>query len=98
MSRLLMAFVVVMIEPGASHSGLPRAGDVLGPPEEAGGQPLRVPGRLAFPERLFSCTALLARLVPLLIETMLDHPETLWGEACYPVVECGGRRGSRKRD
>ena len=25
-------------------------------------------------------------LVPLVIEIMMDHPETLWGEACYPVV------------
>jgi len=28
-----------------------------------------------------------AKLVPVVIEIMLDHPETLWGDACYPVVE-----------
>jgi len=25
--------------------------------------------------------------VPLVIEIMLDHPGTLWGDACYPVVD-----------
>jgi hypothetical protein len=29
----------------------------------------------------------MGKLVPLVIEVMLDHPETLWGDACYPVVE-----------
>jgi len=33
------------------------------------------------------CTSFMDELVPLVIETMLDHPETLWGDACYPVVE-----------
>jgi hypothetical protein len=30
---------------------------------------------------------LLGQLVPLVVELMLDHPDTLWGDACYPVVE-----------
>lgn len=30
---------------------------------------------------------LLGQLVPLVIELMLDHPDTLWGDALYPVVE-----------
>ncbi len=38
-------------------------------------------------DQLRDCTALLGKLVPLVIEIMLDHPETLWGDACYPVVE-----------
>jgi hypothetical protein len=33
------------------------------------------------------CTSFMGKLVPLVIEVMLDHPETLWGDACYPVVE-----------
>ena len=32
------------------------------------------------------CVNLLGKLVPLVIEVMLDHPETAWGDACYPVV------------
>jgi hypothetical protein len=36
---------------------------------------------------LRDCTELLGGLVPLLIELMLDHPRTLWGEACYPVIK-----------
>lgn len=32
------------------------------------------------------CVNLLGKLVPLVIEVMLDHPETEWGDACYPVV------------
>jgi hypothetical protein len=38
-------------------------------------------------DQIRDCTALLGRLVPVVIEVMLDHPETLWGDACYPVVE-----------
>jgi len=26
-------------------------------------------------------------LLPLVIETMMDNPGTLWGDACYPVVK-----------
>jgi hypothetical protein len=38
-------------------------------------------------DQLRDCTNLMAKLVPLVIEIMLDHPEALWGDACYPVVE-----------
>lgn len=38
-------------------------------------------------EQLQSCTDLMGKLVPLVIEIMLDHPETIWGDAVYPVVE-----------
>lgn len=30
---------------------------------------------------------LLGKLVPVVIATMLDHPETVWGDASYPVVD-----------
>ena len=38
-------------------------------------------------EQLRDCTNLMRKLVPLVIEVMMDHPETLWGQACYPVVK-----------
>jgi len=38
-------------------------------------------------EQIRDCNALMAQLVPLVITVMMDHPETLWGDACYPVVE-----------
>ena len=37
-------------------------------------------------EQLRDCTNFMAKLVPLVVEIMMDHPETLWGDACYPVV------------
>jgi hypothetical protein len=33
------------------------------------------------------CTNLLGKLVPILIHIMLENPETVWGTACYPVVQ-----------
>jgi len=33
------------------------------------------------------CTNLLGKLVPLMIELMLEHPEVIWGSAYFPVVE-----------
>lgn len=33
------------------------------------------------------CTNLLGKLVPLMIALMLEHPEIVWGNACYPVVK-----------
>lgn len=38
-------------------------------------------------DQLRDCTNLLSKLVPLIIEVMMDSPHSLWGEACYPVVE-----------
>jgi hypothetical protein len=38
-------------------------------------------------EQVRDCVGFMGKLVPLVIEVMLDHPETLWGDACYPVVE-----------
>lgn len=37
--------------------------------------------------QLRDCVAILGQLVPLIIEIMLDNPNTLWGDACYPVVK-----------
>jgi hypothetical protein len=38
-------------------------------------------------EQLRDCTAFLGKLVPYVIQLMMDNPDTLWGDACYPVVE-----------
>ncbi|MCU0694833.1 MAG: hypothetical protein MUF54_25960, partial [Polyangiaceae bacterium] len=38
-------------------------------------------------EQMRDCTNFMAKLVPLVIEVMMDHPETLWGDAVYPVVK-----------
>jgi hypothetical protein len=38
-------------------------------------------------DQLRDCANFMAKLVPLVIEIMMDHPETLWGDACYPVVD-----------
>jgi hypothetical protein len=38
-------------------------------------------------EQLRDCTNFMAKLVPLVIEVMMDHPGTLWGAGCYPVVK-----------
>lgn len=37
--------------------------------------------------QLRDCVNLLDKLVPLMIRTMMDNPNTLWGDAVYPVVE-----------
>jgi hypothetical protein len=37
--------------------------------------------------QLRDCTAVLGKLVPFIIQLMMDNPNTLWGDACYPVVE-----------
>lgn len=37
-------------------------------------------------EQVRDCSRLMGQLVPAVIEIMMNHPETLWGDACYPVV------------
>lgn len=37
-------------------------------------------------DQLRDSTSLLAKLVPLIIVMMMEHPETIWGDAVYPVV------------
>lgn len=36
--------------------------------------------------QLRDCNRFMMKLVPVVIELMLDNVDTLWGEACYPVV------------
>lgn len=38
-------------------------------------------------KQLHDCNQLLGKLVPLIVALMLDNPNTLWGDACYPVIE-----------
>lgn len=38
-------------------------------------------------DQLTDCVGFLGKLVPLVITIMMDHPETLWGSAVFPVVE-----------
>ena len=38
-------------------------------------------------DQLRDCSAFLGKLVPYVIQLMLDNPNALWGDACYPVVE-----------
>jgi hypothetical protein len=38
-------------------------------------------------DQLRDCTRFMAKLVPLVIEIMMDHPRTLWGPGTYPVVK-----------
>lgn len=37
-------------------------------------------------DQVRDCGNLMGKLVPLVIEIMLDHPQALWGDACWPVV------------
>ena len=37
-------------------------------------------------EQLRDCTAFLSKLVPVVIELMMDNPDTLWGDPVFPVV------------
>ena len=32
------------------------------------------------------CANLMGHIVPVVVEIMMAHPEAVWGEACYPVV------------
>lgn len=38
-------------------------------------------------DQVRDCGRLLAKLVPLILEVMLDNPDALWGDACFPVIE-----------
>ena len=41
-------------------------------------------------KQLHDCVSLLHKLIPQIISLMMEHPDTLWGDACYPVVEMAG--------
>jgi hypothetical protein len=36
---------------------------------------------------LYDCVKLLGKLVPVIIGLMMSNPDTLWGTACYPVLD-----------
>ena len=38
-------------------------------------------------QQIRDCTNLLSKLIPLIIKLMMDNPDTLWGDANYPVVK-----------
>jgi hypothetical protein len=38
-------------------------------------------------DQVRDCANFMGKLVPVVIELMMDHPKTLWGTAVYPVVE-----------
>lgn len=38
-------------------------------------------------DQVRDCVAILSELVPLVIELMMDNPNTLWGDANFPPVE-----------
>ncbi|MBO6849720.1 MAG: hypothetical protein JJ867_04475 [Marinobacter sp.] len=37
-------------------------------------------------DQVRDCVALMKKLVPSILTIMMDNPDTLWGDACYPVV------------
>ena len=45
-------------------------------------------------EQVRDCANLLGKLVPLIIEIMMDHPAHDWGPATYPVIKDDGRAKS----
>ena len=38
-------------------------------------------------DQLRDCVALMGKLVPAILTIMMDNPQALWGDACYPVVQ-----------
>lgn len=38
-------------------------------------------------DQVRDCVNFLGKLVPLVIEIMMDNPNTLWGDACFPVIK-----------
>jgi hypothetical protein len=47
-------------------------------------------------EQLRDATKILEVLVPQVITTMMDYPNTLWGDAIFPVVGSSGNSASQK--
>jgi hypothetical protein len=37
-------------------------------------------------DQIRDCSKILERLVPVVIEIMMDNPHELWGQPCYPVI------------
>ncbi|MGO2133455.1 MAG: hypothetical protein ACTH3D_11270 [Halomonas sp.] len=38
-------------------------------------------------DQLRDCVAFMSKLIPVILTLMMDNPGTLWGDACYPVVQ-----------
>jgi hypothetical protein len=38
-------------------------------------------------EQVRDCARFMGELVPVIIEIMMDNPQTVWGSAVYPVVK-----------
>lgn len=38
-------------------------------------------------DQMRDCVAFLSKLIPAIVTIMMDHPETLWGDASFPVVK-----------
>ena len=38
-------------------------------------------------DQMRDCSSFLGELVPVMLTVMMDSPNTLWGDACYPVVK-----------
>lgn len=38
-------------------------------------------------DQLRDCATFLGKMVPFIIQLMMDNPDTLWGDPCYPVVD-----------
>ncbi|MCE9830530.1 HEPN domain-containing protein [Vibrio diabolicus] len=37
-------------------------------------------------QQVADCTAIMAKVIPLVIEVMMGHPDELWGDSIYPVI------------
>ncbi|MEZ9323121.1 hypothetical protein AB4161_22690 [Vibrio sp. 10N.286.51.E5] len=38
-------------------------------------------------QQVADCTAIMAKVIPILIEVMMNHPNELWGDSIYPVID-----------
>lgn len=38
-------------------------------------------------DQMRDCSSFLGELVPVMLTVMMDNPGTLWGDACYPVID-----------
>lgn len=47
--------------------------------------------------QLRDCVRLMAKLVPLIIELMMDHPQNDWGDVAYPYLQGNQDTGNRQR-
>lgn len=38
-------------------------------------------------DQVRDASQIMSNIVPVIIRLMMEHPDELWGDACYPVVE-----------